>query len=164
MELRIKESKDAESLVKIYVDLPNHAEFGSESMWAKPLGSDRYEIRNNPFYAYGLNFMDIVIAVPNSKESKPAIKSVFSKSGHTALRVIFLSVLEYDERIRVLENLKVHKCFFEGANKSYFSLDIEPDGNLKLVKDILDKLESQNILGYETCEQKEQGHFGPAPE
>lgn len=44
-----------EELTKVHVDLPHNAEAGGEAMWAKPLGDDLYELRNNPFYAHGLN-------------------------------------------------------------------------------------------------------------
>lgn len=156
--------EDAESLVKIYVDLPNHPEFGSESMWAKAIEPDHYEIRNSPFHAYGLNFKDIVMAVPDAEGQKPAIKSIVRNGGHTTLRVIFLPGLIYEERIKLLKKLNEYKCFFEGANNSYFALDVEPDGSLEQVRANLDEWESRNILSYETCEQKVEGHFGPAPD
>ena len=51
-------SEDAR--VQVRVDLPNHPLTESETLWARPLEDGRFEVRNVPFYAYGLNFLDLV--------------------------------------------------------------------------------------------------------
>jgi hypothetical protein len=37
-------SEEREGLLKVYVDLPNHWYTGGESLWAKSLGDDLYEM------------------------------------------------------------------------------------------------------------------------
>ena len=32
----------------------------TETMWAQPVGNDLFQLRNVPFYAYGLSYDDVV--------------------------------------------------------------------------------------------------------
>jgi hypothetical protein len=52
-----------EELEKILIELPSDhwSELGGGRVWAKPLGDDQYEIRNTPWYAYDINWGDIVV-------------------------------------------------------------------------------------------------------
>ena len=74
--------KSRKALTKIFVDLPHHWATGGESMWALPLGADLFELRNTPFYAYDLNFLDVVKAVPASHDEKPGILAIARRGGH----------------------------------------------------------------------------------
>jgi hypothetical protein len=94
------------SLVKVNVDLPNHWATGGESMWARPLGDDLYELQNVPFYAYGLNYLDIVYAVAASPDLKPEIQSVRRPSGHRTLHVMVGECVPEDQQAPLLQRLK----------------------------------------------------------
>lgn len=76
---------DEDSLTKVHIDLPNHWATGGESLWALPLGDDLYEIRNSPFYAYGINWGDVVWAHSNDPELKPQVREVVTPSGNRTL-------------------------------------------------------------------------------
>src|SRR5688500_14860351 len=69
-----------EDLEKILFELPNH-DFGAESMWARPLGEDLFEVRNIPFHAYGVNFLDVVEASSDSPDHKPVAHRIVRESG-----------------------------------------------------------------------------------
>ncbi|WP_407540005.1 DUF4265 domain-containing protein [Deinococcus radiomollis] len=155
---------ETESLVKIHVELPNHWATGGESMWALPLGENRYQIRNTPFYAYNLNFLDIVIAASGNEDLKPEILSVVERSGHQTIRVFFSAEIPQSNRIRLLESLNTLHTFFEQLSDSFFTLDIQPECDYLGVRSILDKWNSQDILDYETCEAKFAGSFDSLPE
>ena len=71
---------ETEELTKIHIDLGDNPESGGEAMWAKALGDDLYELRNSPFFAYDLNFLDIVRAIPQRPDLKPSIKAVVRRS------------------------------------------------------------------------------------
>ena len=132
---------DSENLTKVYVDLPNHWAVGGESIWARPLGKNTYELRNVPFHAYDLNFLDVVEATATNSDLKPAVRRVVHRSGHRTLRVIFPKSTPERERVPLLEALKDLKASMEGANESLFAIDIEPDGNYQAVLDRLDTWE-----------------------
>jgi len=94
-----------DDLTKIVVDLPNHWATGGESMWARPLGEDLFEVRNIPFYAYGLNFLDIVRAVEPSPDKKPVVLELVKSSRHKTLRVSFNDTIPESERPELLRRL-----------------------------------------------------------
>src|SRR5260370_42030375 len=80
---------DVSDLVKVFVDLPNHWDTNGESMWARSLGDDLYELHNSPFSAYDLNYLDVVVALSAEPGLKPQICRMERRSGHKTLRLIF---------------------------------------------------------------------------
>jgi len=152
-----------DDLTKIVVDLPNHWATGGESMWAHPLGEDLFEVRNVPFYAYGLNFLDIVRAVEPSPDNKPVILELVKSSGHQTLRVSFNDTIIESERPELLRRLNAHRAYFEGANPGYFAIDVEPAGDYAAVRAQLDEWEAAGLLEYETCEARVPGSFDDRP-
>ena len=153
-----------EGLEKIHIDLPNHWAIGGESMWAKPLGNDLFKIENVPFYAYGLNFHDVVRATSDSDELKPEIRELVKPSGHRTFRVFFEKHLELTEQEEILNSMKDLTISYERANSIYFALDMQPEGDYQAIFNRLDELEKQNLLGFETCEARVEGSFDDAPE
>ncbi len=144
-----------ENLTKIHIGLPNSEDTGGESMWAEVLGNDLYRVRNVPFYAYGLNFNDIVYAKAESDDLKPSVLKLHETGGHKTLRVIFTDDSSLEERVSKLKQLNEHKAYHENANDMMFAIDIEPDGNYGKVCDILYAWENDGILSYETCEARQ---------
>lgn len=96
---------EREELVKVFVDLPNHWLWKGESMWARALGMDLYELDNSPFCAYGLNYKDVVFARPNSPSEKPRICRIERRSGHRTLRFNFAEEADRHTRDRILSQL-----------------------------------------------------------
>ena len=153
-----------EDLTKIVVDLPHHWATRGESIWGQPLGNDLYEVRNVPFYAYGLNFGDVVRAIEPSSDQKPVAVEVVEASGHQPLRVSFTNTLADKDRPELLRELNVHRAYFEGANASYFAIDVQPEGDYAAVRAQLDDWEGRGLLGYETCEARVPGSFDDRPD
>ncbi len=154
-----------EKLTKIHIPLPNHWATGGESLWALPLGNNNYQIKNIPFYAYGLNYDDIVEALPPDTNSKPIIKKLLKQNGHITIRVIFLGDIVKQDAINMMDEITADKgSGYEGISTKYFAIDIEPDGNYDSILDKLDKLESKEIISYETCEQRIENSFDSEPE
>jgi hypothetical protein len=153
-----------EELTKVHVDLPNHWATGGESMWARHLGGDRYRIENVPFYAYGLNFHDVVEARSPAPDLKPFVRRVTERSGHRTIRVSFSDAVPEADRIAHLSAL--HECHvtYERCSARYFALDLEPEADVDEVRDRLDALESADVLAYETCEARVRDGFDAAPD
>jgi hypothetical protein len=154
-------SKSRKALTKIFVDLPHHWATGGESMWALPLGADLFELRNTPFYAYDLNFLDVVKAVPASPEEKPSVLAIARRGGHQTLRVFFKEGIEEPERVQVLDDLRRFGVSYEGCSPRYFSLDVAPKGDVAGLRAHLEELE--DTLAYETCEARSPGSFDDLP-
>ena len=153
-----------EGLVKVFVDLPNHWATSGESMWAKPLGNDLYELRNTPFYAYGLNWGDIVRAEAREPDFKPEVLSLITPSGNRTLRVYFKDKLSRQVQNDYLHSLKNLGFSFERATDMLVALDIEAGADYQAICNKIWELEQEGILEYETCEPRVQGSFDDGPD
>lgn len=152
-----------EKLTKVHVDLPNHWATSGESMWAAELGDDLYELRNAPFYAYNLNFGDVVLATADSPERKPQVRQVIRRSGHRTMRLAIADDQPADTVLALLASLKPLAVSYEKANARYFALDLEPAADVDAIRARLDQWAGEGVLHYETCEERAPGSFDEAP-
>lgn len=153
-----------EGLEKIHIDLPNHWAIAGESMWAEPLGNNLYKIENVPFYAYGLNFHDIVRASSDNPDLIPEIRELIETSGHRTFRLFFKEAIVRERQQQVLEEFRELHVTYERANSIYVALDMAPEGNYQAIFDKLEEYADQDILGFETCESRLEGSFDDLPE
>src|SRR5262245_35582355 len=117
-----------------------------ETLWATPLRGDRYQLDNSPFYAYSVSWKDIVYAPYDPNEQFPTFERVLSKSGHKTIRFIFEEAVEDGSASkRILQELVLLGCSYEGATKTYICVDIPPDVALQKVRQFL----IQNSLRFE---------------
>lgn len=148
-----------EVLEKVYIDLPNHWATGGESMWAKPLENNLYEIHNTPFYAYGINYLDVVKVDSSDDTNKPIVLEVVKPSGYKTLRVFFKKDFDKNSQLKIFEELEKFGVGCERLSDRYVALDIEPSGNYDAVIEKLSELEQDGILEYETCEARNSDNF-----
>lgn len=141
-------------LTSVFVELPNHwAEHRTETLWARRVGDDLYELESIPFFAYGLSYRDVVRATP-------VVEEVVRPSGHTTVRVVFRRDDEPRERrLALLAELSLMKISYESWGDSFFALDVAPDGDVEALLDRLAWLEKRDVLGFETCEARVRGSF-----
>ena len=139
-----------DDLAKIIVHLPDDDRATHESFWAAPLGHDRYELRNSPFLAYDLHFMDIVKAVRDSADELPRITEVVKRSGHSTLRVLFAEEVAEADQMNCLEQLGQLGTSHERADRRLVALDVPPHADCQAVVDQLSVWEANGILHYET--------------
>jgi Domain of unknown function (DUF4265) len=151
-----------EDLEKVYVDLPNNNAVGGESLWAKNLGNNLYEIHNVPFYAYGINYFDIVEVDSSDETVKPVVTKVVKSSGYATLRVFFGKDFDRISQRKLFDELKKFKADVERASEKYVALFIEPDGDFETVFNRLLELEKTEVLEFETCEAKNENNFDVA--
>lgn len=139
-------------LVKVRVDLPpgQLPGVGGEALWAEPLGGDLYRLRNTPFHALDLNFYDVVRAVPEP-DGWLCITEVVRRSGHRTLRVVFDEQASDDAMAAVLDELDAANTRCERADRCFFALDVEPEGDYAAVCDRLRRLQQSGLLEYETA-------------
>lgn len=155
---------DDEHLTKVHINLPNHCATGGESVWARDLGGDLYELRNSPFHAYDLNFGDIVQATADHPELKPEVRCVVKRSGNRTLRVFFEKAATAKRQAQLLSTLKPLAVSYERATQHLVALDLEPEANVLQVRAVLDAWEQEGIGCYETCEARVPGSFDDAPQ
>ena len=109
-----------------------------ETLWATPIGNDKFQIDNSPFYAYSVSWKDIVFAPFNADEELPTFVEVVEKSGHKTVRIIFDPPVEDGNKSdKILEGLVDLGCSYEGANPKYMSIDIPPNIDLSVVREYL---------------------------
>jgi hypothetical protein len=121
-----------------------------ETLWAVPLGDDRYRLGNSPFYAYGVSWEDIVYAPFDALEEFPTFQRVLEKSGNRTVRVVFEAPPEPgNEADQILKGVEALGCSWEGASPRYFSINIPPD------------VELSAICGYLTERDAEWEHADP---
>lgn len=150
-------------LTRIHVDLPNHRWHKGESLWAKPLGDDAYEIDGMPFCAYGLNCGDVVLATPDAPDLKPEVRSVLRRSGNQTLRVSFCDQLSKEEQQSVIAALESMGTALERATAQFVCINVPPTTSLQAIRDYLVEQESAGVLEYETCEERLVGSFDDRP-
>jgi hypothetical protein len=137
-----------EGLVKLFVEL-HDAPFARESLWARPLGDELYELRSSPWYAFDLHFADVVRAVSDGPDEMLRILDVVRRSGHKTLRVLFPLDLAEAEKLEMLQSLHRWRGFHENCDGRLYAIDVEPDGNYRAVCDQLEEWEKAGRLVYE---------------
>ena len=105
-----------------------------ETLWAVPLGDDRFKLDNSPFYAYGVSWQDTVYAPVDPQEQFPTFRSVVAKSGNRTIRIIFdLPISPGNASDEIVQGLLALGCTYEGANPGYISVNIPPAIELQQV-------------------------------
>lgn len=156
---------ETDNLVKVHIDLPNHWWLKGESLWAKSLGDDLYEIQNVPFCAYGLNWGDVVLATADAPELKPEIRSVVRRSGQETLRVFFDDHLsEKDAQKPIIEKIKGMDAWIERAQATVIGINVNASGDYAAICAYLEELKNLGGVEFETCEERVPGSFDDLPD
>jgi len=109
-----------------------------ETLWASNQGADNYKLDNSPFYAYGVSWEDVVFAPFSAEEGFPAFERVVEKSGNRTVRVVFeIPVETGNESDQLLQGLVALGCSYEGATRSYISVNLPPGVELDVVRNYL---------------------------
>jgi hypothetical protein len=142
-----------EALEKILLELPtgHWSGHGGERVWAKPLGGDRYEVRNTPWYANDVNWGDVVRCEDVSPAGLPIVQERVREGGHGTLRVHFPPETESAVRAAILDRLNdLGATYEEHADAALYALDVEPGVALEPLCDLLSSEEELGTLSWET--------------
>ena len=140
-------------MVNIKIPLPKDIGPCSEVMWAKPLGERRYRLSNIPFYAYNLNFGDIVYASASADDSLLVYRFTQVSSGNQTMRVFFPVALDNKERQAFIDQMEQLGACIEWADQQLCALSLPTPVVFNDVYDALDKLETNGVLWFETTER-----------
>ena len=118
-----KDSKGSPASKVLFRVPDDEGGYDVEVLWAVPLGDDRYQLDNSPFYAYDVSWQDTVVARFDDDEGFPTFESVAVKSGNRTVRVRFdVPIASGNASDSVVQGLVALGCRFEGANAIYLSV------------------------------------------
>jgi hypothetical protein len=146
-----------ERLVKLYVDLPEGETVGGESVWARPLGGDLFEIQNVPFVADDLHFNDVVRAVAPDPHSRPQVREVVRRSGHRTVRVLFAEHVSPRQQQEILGALDELRAGYERGTRRLVAVDVRPEGDYFGVCAYLGRCARAGLLEYEPTARAPRG-------
>ena len=114
-------------------DVPGIA---GETLWAKPLGNDRFQIANVPLFAEGINFGDVVL-VCSDGDMGLTVRSVVERSGHRTVRVT-VSMESSSLRLFLESLVLLFGVNIEGLAQGIYAIDVPPGANLLALHQLLD--------------------------
>ena len=123
-----------------------------ETMWAKTIDINKgfFKIDNIPFYAPLVASDDIVFAEFDKQEEFLTYRKTIQFYGNSTIQVVLMDKTKDINSIRNI--FTVLGCVSERVNDDYFSMEIPADINYKPIKEKLDELELNEIIGYaESC-------------
>lgn len=123
-----------------------------ETMWATIIDKDKgfYKLDNIPFYAPLVASDDIVFAEFDEQQQMLTYRKTVEFSGNSTVQIVLIDKSKDVNSIRqIFEKLG---CVSEKVNEGYFSMEIPALVDYKLIKQKLDDLELNEIIGYaEPC-------------
>lgn len=123
-----------------------------ETMWATIVDTNKglYKLDNIPFYAPLVASEDIVFAEIDEQQQMLTYRKTIEFSGNSTIQVVLIDKSTYINSIcKTFEELG---CISEKANEGYFSMGIPALVDYKLIKQKLEQLEQNEIIGYaEPC-------------
>jgi hypothetical protein len=126
----------------------------TETMWAVPLGGDRFRIDNIPFFFCGVSSCDVVSARLGDNGTL-WYEGIAEIGGHSTIRAVLYGdspdSRDMEERVRELRSkLSSLGCSSELSHiPSLVSIDIPPDVPLGPVTDLLKKGTEKGLWDYE---------------
>jgi hypothetical protein len=152
------------SLIIVHVRLPNHWAVAAETLWATPRGDDLYTIENTPFFAYGINYKDVVRAKKIEQSPYPEVIEVVERSGNRTIRMMLKDTLETEKRSMILETLVGLATSFENADSKLYAVNIPVKADYLAVYNQIELwADKEEFLSFETTHERVPGSFDDEP-
>jgi hypothetical protein len=132
-------------LVKIAAPLHSLRRWKHETLWALPLGGDRFEIRNIPWLRDDLHAGDVVRCKTGSA-GFPEIVELVEASGHETLHLIFTEHADDKLREEVLALVERTVGYTERASEDGWAVDVNPGTDLPSLLEYLGRLQAEGLL------------------
>lgn len=123
-----------------------------ETMWATTVDRNKglYKLDNIPFYAPLVASDDIVFAEFDEQQQMLTYRKTVEFSGNSTIQVVLMDKSKDINTIR--KTFEELGCVSEKVNDGYFSMEIPALIDYKFIKQKLDDLEQNEIIGYaEPC-------------
>jgi hypothetical protein len=138
-----------DSLVKVtfLLEKTDWHDHGTETMWAEPRSSERFSLRNVPFYAYGVSYGDVVGAVAD--EGSLTVREVVGRGGHSTYRLFVTNTEELQRFEEFWQPLERLGCTVERATERLFAVDVPPNADINAAYDALSQGEAAGVWDFE---------------
>lgn len=140
---------DRRNLVRIrFETADDRGETIGETLWAEPLGGDRFRLRNSPIIAYDVSYEDVVWGRRVGHRAYEFVR-VAARGGHSTFRIIFCPPPPSDAEARTLLKPFVRMgCGYDGMNP-LISLDVPPGVSVVDVRRRLEEGERKGLWQFE---------------
>jgi hypothetical protein len=122
----------------------------AETLWADPIGPDRYRLDNTPFHAQGYSFKDIVYAPHDTDHEMPVVREAVEKSGHSTYLLWVPQGAsnnpDFDQYWKPLADLG---CSFEGVGGKMLAVDIPAKTDIHKAYDLMDAGLSADVWDFQ---------------
>lgn len=147
-------SESNEGLVKVVFDVPEKdgSVLKTESLWAEPVGEDRYRLRNVPFLVFGFSEQDVITAKEDN--GALAVTGVAARGGHSTYRLVLPEDTNEETFLKDWVRLRELGCTYERATRRFVAIDVPPHADIHAVYQALEEGESACLWEFE------EGHCG----
>jgi hypothetical protein len=151
-------SESNQRLVKVVFDVPEKdgSVLKTESLWAEPLGNDRYRLRNLPFLVFGFSEQDVVTAKEDS--GALAVTGIAARGGHSTYRLVLPEDTTEERFLRDWVSLRELGCTYERATRRFVAIDVPPYADIYAVYRALEEGERSSQWEFE---EAHCGHLEP---
>jgi hypothetical protein len=154
----VTRSESNEGLVKVVFDVPEKdgSVLKTESLWAEPLGEDRYRLRNVPFLAFGFSEQDVITA--KDDKGKLVVTGAAARGGHSTYRLVLPEDTNEEKFLQDWVRLGELGCTYERATRRFVAIDVPPHADIDAVYEALERGERASAWEFE---EGHCGHLGP---
>lgn len=140
----------AEKPVKVTFELEpsDWHDHATESVWAVPLGGNKYQVQNVPFHAYGVSYDDVVTAKPND-QGQLIVQGVDQRGGHSTYRVILNPGTTDEEFETAWKKIESLGSTYERATDRLIAIDVPPETDIYKAYAGLESGERSNVWDFE---------------
>jgi len=146
--------ENEDDLVKVHFDLAQpDMGIGGESLWAFPAGVNLYELRNSPWHARNVNWLDVVEAIPRNENEWPEFVRVHKRSGHRTIHVYILDAGKGRTK-EILDNFNRLGSTYEGMDDRMYALDFKSGIDVTPTIEYLESLKAQDAADWRINEHE----------
>jgi hypothetical protein len=130
--------------------------FESETLWAEPLGGNRYRIWNLPVFAYNLDMRAVVECRDDPNGGMPIVTRVVEPGDCYVIRLFFSNGATEAEIQAVLDLLQTRRVLFEKYDAHVWAVGLRTRDDYVWVGPALKPFVDANVLTFETGFQDDE--------
>jgi hypothetical protein len=154
-----------EGLVKVRVRLTGSAlqsGYESETLWAEPLGANRFRIWNLPVFVYNLDMRAVVECEPDPGGGLPIVTRVVEPGDCFTIRLYFHATANDAQIQNVLDVLSQRRALFEKNSREIWAVGLRTPEDYEWVGSALEPFVRNGILAFESALQSGEPPVGAA--